>query len=75
MSRDSDVFEVERVLDKKWLRGKLLYLVEWTGYEEPSWEPVGALGAARVREMIKHFEERYQPPRGKRALRQRGGGG
>jgi hypothetical protein len=66
-----ELFEVERVLDKKWLRGKLLYLVEWTGYAEPSWEPAANLKAARVVEMVKEFEERYQPPRGKRVMRQR----
>ena len=43
------MMSLERVLDKKWLRGKLLYLVEWAGYEEPSWEPVGALKEERVR--------------------------
>ena len=68
-----DLYEVERVLDKKWLRKKLWYLVEWTGYTEPSWEPASALQAARVKLIIKQFEERYQPPRGVRVMRQRKG--
>ena len=68
-----DIFEVERVVDKKYLRGKLWYLVEWTGYTEPSWEPAAALKAPRVLDIIKSFEERYQPARGKRVTRQRQG--
>ena len=68
-----DIYEVERVVDKKYLRGKLWYLVEWTGYTEPSWEPAGALKATRVLDIIKSFEERYQPARGKRVTRQRQG--
>jgi len=46
-----DIFEVERVLDKKWLRRKLWYLVEWTGYDERSWEPASRLSGAEVQQL------------------------
>jgi hypothetical protein len=34
-------YEVEAILDSRWIRGKLHYLVDWKGYgiDERSWEP------------------------------------
>ena len=69
--RGHDLFEVEQILDKKYLRRKLLYLVRWVGYDELSWEPATALKAPRVKLLIKEFLERYQPPRSTRVMRQR----
>jgi hypothetical protein len=41
-------YEVERVLDPKFVRGKLLYLVDWVRYspEERTWEPAEYLESA-----------------------------
>ena len=69
----NELFEVEAIVDSKFLRGKRFYLVEWTGYRELSWEPASALRAKRVRGLIKEFEAKYQPPRSSRVMRQRGG--
>jgi len=70
-SAGNQLFEVERILDKKFLRGKVYFLVEWTGYSGSSWEPVAALQAPGVRKLIREFNARYQPPRSERQLRQR----
>ena len=73
--RGHELFEVEEIVDKKYLRRKLLYLVRWTGYDELSWEPASSLNAPRVKVLVSEFLQRYQPPRSKRIMRQRVGPG
>ena len=67
------MFEVERILDTKVLRNRRLYLVQWTGYEEPSWEPASALTGRLVRKLINEFQAQARPSHrvGSRAARQR----
>uniref|UniRef100_A0A803JXA0 Chromo domain-containing protein n=1 Tax=Xenopus tropicalis TaxID=8364 RepID=A0A803JXA0_XENTR len=45
-----DEFEVESILDSKFNRGRLQYLVRWKGYppEENSWEPVSNIHAPQL---------------------------
>ena len=52
-------YEVESILDSKIVRGKLLYLVDWLGYDssETTWEPVENLTNAQNK--VKEFHERY----------------
>lgn len=38
-STGTDEWEVEQILDKKISRGHAFYLVRWTGYTDPTWEP------------------------------------
>jgi len=40
---ESDMHEVEKVIGKRFRRGKLEYLIKWAGYDNPddnTWEPV-----------------------------------
>jgi len=51
---DSDVYEVEAILDVRWSRSSRTtrrrkeYLVKWLGYDEPDWEPSHQLSAGRL---------------------------
>ena len=38
-----DAYEVEEILDSRMRRGRTQYLVRWTGYPDPTWEPEGNL--------------------------------
>lgn len=64
----------ERILDKKTSRGKLFYLVQWTGHADPSWEPAAFLASRQLD--IDEFERSTgapgQPARaGRRSTRRR----
>ena len=57
---DSDrEFEVEQILDSKFTRNHLYYLVKWKGYSisDNSWEPAQFLKNAP--ELVKSFHDRY----------------
>ena len=45
---DQPEFEVERILDKRFHRGKTQYLVKWVGYPDSdnTWEPASHLSHA-----------------------------
>ena len=52
-------FEVKDILDSIYFYRKLLYLVDWVGYDqsEISWQPVGNLSNAG--KAIKEFREKF----------------
>ncbi|KAL0591619.1 hypothetical protein ABG067_001220 [Albugo candida] len=57
---DPDVYEVERILDKRSSHrsGKSVkYLIKWVGYEEPTWEPAENIS----KDLIREFEKNYVP--------------
>ena len=39
-------WEIEKILDSRMFRGKLRYLVRWTGYDDPTWEPANSIDKA-----------------------------
>ena len=42
MNKDDDYYHVEKILDKKRIKGKIKYLIKWKGYsmKECTWEPL-----------------------------------
>jgi len=36
---DDETYEVEKIVEHKQKNGQLYYLIKWTGYNDPSWEP------------------------------------
>ena len=53
-------WEVERILNKRWVRGKDKYLVRWKGFtaESDTWE--GRENLRNAKEAIEEFEKEYQ---------------
>ncbi len=64
MEDDSDLEEdeyyVEKVLDKKVIKGQDRYLIKWEGWPEDAstWEPLENLG--NINNLIEDFEKRRQ---------------
>lgn len=54
---ESDIYFVERIMDKKFIKNKPRYLVKWRGWEHKhnTWEPLENL--TNVMEEIDKFEE------------------
>ena len=64
-------YEVEEILDSRYIRNKLHYLVHWSGHDpsERTWEPLENL--VNTKELLKEFHQRYpgkpsprKPPEG-----------
>jgi len=53
-------WEVERILNKRWVRGKDKYLVRWKGFtaESNTWE--GRENLENAKEAVEEFEREYQ---------------
>lgn len=56
---EEEEYVVEKVLDKRTVRGKTQYLLKWKGYEESesTWEPEDNLDCA---ELIKAYEDKHK---------------
>ena len=48
-------YEVERVLEKRFRKGRVEYFVKWKHFDETTWEPLKNLGNAQV--LIDKYEE------------------
>ncbi|XP_053563243.1 tyrosine--tRNA ligase, cytoplasmic isoform X1 [Bombina bombina] len=62
--QDSDVYEVKELLDSRYSRGMLQYLVRWKNYseEEDNWEPASNIYAPRlVAQFHRRFPDRPRP--------------
>lgn len=57
MEPDEDIYTVEKIVSKKRLNQKTLYLVKWEGYgsDQNTWEPVQNL--SNVKDMIKRYNK------------------
>merc|ERR1711928_292204 len=57
---DGETYEVEKILDKKIVKGKTQYFIKWKGFEaeeENTWEPVENLDCE---DKIKEFETKLK---------------
>ena len=56
---DNNYYEVEKIISKKKINGKIYYLIKWLCYSisDCTWEPCENL--KNINEMIKTFENRY----------------
>ena len=52
----NDEYLVQQVLDSKMVRSRLKYLVQWVGYDDPTWEPAENLDGVTA---VDTFHSRY----------------
>ena len=57
---EPEYYDVEKIIDRKKIRGKYLYLVKWKGYSmnECTWEPIDNL--ENVKRIIDEFNSKYK---------------
>ncbi|KAG2393545.1 hypothetical protein C9374_007076 [Naegleria lovaniensis] len=57
---ESDIYEVEYVIAKKYFRGKAMFLVKWKGYDDSknTWEPYENVTLDGQTSIIDEFEDR-----------------
>ena len=48
-------YEVEKVLEKRFRKGRVEYFVKWKNYDETTWEPSKNL--TNVQDLIEKFEK------------------
>jgi hypothetical protein len=55
--KDSDIFIVDRIVDRRILNGQVLYYVKWKGYamDQATWEPLKNLD--KVMDLVEEFDE------------------
>ena len=63
---ESDIYEVEAILDSRIKRNKIQFLVRWTGYNETSWEPYEHLDGCK--ELVSEFYQAYPKAPGSQEL-------
>jgi len=51
-----DEWQVQEVLDSKFISNRLRYLVKWEDYDETTWEPAETINQLRV---VDEFHEWY----------------
>lgn len=58
-------WEVERILDSRWYYRKFQYLVQWIGYDHPTWEPAENVlhAPVAVREFHASYPAKPRPSR------------
>ena len=49
-------WEVTEILDSRMFRRRLQYLVKWTGFDDPTWEPASTVDGLHA---IDSFHHRY----------------
>ena len=49
-------YEVEKVLDKRFRKGRVEYFVKWKYYNETTWEP--SVNLTNVQDLIDNFEKK-----------------
>lgn len=55
-----EFYDVEKILDKKKIRGKYKYLIKWKGYpmDQCTWEPLSNLQT--IKKMLQEFESKFE---------------
>jgi hypothetical protein len=56
-SEEGDQYVVEKLIGKKRIKNKVLFLVKWSGFENPTWEPRASL-IKQIPELIKEYENK-----------------
>ena len=51
-------YTVEKILNSKMVRGKLKYQVQWTGYNDPTWEPAETI-EKDIPKLVEEFHSRH----------------
>jgi hypothetical protein len=54
---NEEEYEVEEIFDSRLRNNKLQYVVKWSGYHEPTWEPATFLQTAPL--ITKAFHQKY----------------
>ena len=54
---DVEEFEVQEILDSRRQRNKLKYLVQWVGFDHPTWQPSEDLEHSPI--IVRRFHELY----------------
>ena len=54
-TEEEGVYEVEKVLEKRFRKGRAEYFVKWKNYDETTWEPLKNL--SNVKDLIDKFEK------------------
>ena len=49
-------YEVEKVLEKRFRKGRVEYFVKWKNYDETTWEPLKNL--TNVQDLIEKYEKK-----------------
>ena len=71
-TQEPDTYEVEAILDSRVRRKKIQYLVRWTGYNDPTWEPFDHLDGCR--DLIIEFHQAFPNAPGSQELTSEKGG-